>query len=532
MKRILVLVIVLLAFVLRIYKIQNVPPALSLDEVSIGYNAYSILKTGADEYGIKFPLLLRAYDDWRPAFYVYLVIPSIKLFGLTPLGVRLPSVFLETFTVLLTYFLVMELFGNRTQNSNHSDQQGKKNFFGHWVLGSEIIALLSTLLLAISPWHIYLSRLSHEVNLGLTLIILGVYSFFRAIANKKYSWWLAISASAFALSLNSYQSQKIITPVLVIALGVLFWKQLLLTKKQLLISVIMGLIIAIPVLYTSVQPDALIRLRATSAFSANQKKIEMAKMFFSNYISHFRPTWLFAGETRENHKVPSLGLLYIWEAPIIIFGILWLLKSQLDRRIKAFLFIWLLSAPLPAAITTQAPHAMRSFTFLPVWQIFGAIGLVALWKKPKMYVWVALGLLTVGSLGYFANQYYRVFPKTQSDSFQYALTRTIPWVLDKQEKYERIVFSNENNLYQSYMFFLFYSRYGPDIYQKEGGTYSGGFAETHKIGKFEFRPIIWDKEKKDGKTLYVGNAADFQNVTPLDEVSNLDGVPAIKLVER
>ena len=198
---------------------------------------------------------------------------------------------------------------------------------------------------------------------------------------------------------------------------------------------------------------------------------------------------------------------------------------------KIFFIIWLLSAPLPAAITTQAPHAMRSFTFLPIWQIFGAIGFVTLWKKPKMYVWLALGVLTVGSLGYFANQYYRVFPKTQSDSFQYALTRAIPLVLDKQEKYERIVFSNENNLYQSYMFFLFYSRYDPGTYQKEGGTYSGGFAETHRIGKFEFHLIAWDKEEKDGKTLYVGNAKDFQNVHPLYEVSNLDGTAAITIVE-
>src|SRR3989344_3026051 len=137
MKRIALFLIIFLAFILRLYRINDVPPALSLDEVSIGYNAYSILKTGADEYGTKFPLLLRAYDDWRPAFYVYLVMPSIQLFGLTPFGVRLPSVILGTLTVLLTYSLVQELF--------------KSSRFASY------ISYLASLLLAISPWHIYLS---------------------------------------------------------------------------------------------------------------------------------------------------------------------------------------------------------------------------------------------------------------------------------------------------------------------------------------------------------------------------------------
>src|SRR3989338_6504816 len=101
--------IIFLAVFLRLYNLSNVPPSVSLDEVSIGYNAFSILKTGADEYGVNFPLLLRAYDNWRPALYVYLVIPFVKIFGLNVVSVRLPSVILSVLTVVATYFLVKEL---------------------------------------------------------------------------------------------------------------------------------------------------------------------------------------------------------------------------------------------------------------------------------------------------------------------------------------------------------------------------------------------------------------------------------------
>ena len=117
--------------------------------------------------------------------------------------------------------------------------------------------------------------------------------------------------------------------MLVIALGVLFWKQLLLNKKELLISVIMGLIIAIPILYFSLQPEALIRLRGTSVFLPNQRKIEMVKIFVSNYTSHFNPVWLFSGGPRESHKVPGLGLMYLWEALLIALGLFWLATIQL-----------------------------------------------------------------------------------------------------------------------------------------------------------------------------------------------------------
>ena len=102
--------IVLISSFLRLYHLQSVPPQPTVDEVSIGWNAYSILKTGADEYGNKFPVLLRAYDDWRPALYTYMVVPFVSIFGLDVFAVRLPSVILSILTIFAVYFLVKELF--------------------------------------------------------------------------------------------------------------------------------------------------------------------------------------------------------------------------------------------------------------------------------------------------------------------------------------------------------------------------------------------------------------------------------------
>ena len=82
------------------------------------------------------------------------------------------------------------------------------------------------------------------------------------------------------------------------------------------------------------------------------------------------------------------------------------------------------------------------------------------------------------------------------------------------------------------MFFLFFSQYDPVKYLKEGGTISGGYAKTHKIGKYEFRPIEWSKEDKSIKTLFVGNQNDFPNyLESSHDFYNLNNLIGIKALE-
>ena len=102
--------IILLAFFLRIYKLGSVPPSLYWDEASLGYNAYSILKTARDEHGKFLPLTnFAAFGDYKPPGYIYAAVPSIAIFGLNEFAIRFPSAFFGTLTVFLTYFLAKKL---------------------------------------------------------------------------------------------------------------------------------------------------------------------------------------------------------------------------------------------------------------------------------------------------------------------------------------------------------------------------------------------------------------------------------------
>src|SRR3989344_4794424 len=102
--------IVILSFFLRFYMVAEIPPALNWDEMSIGYNAYSILKSGKDEWGVSFPIHFKSYGEYKLPVQVYASIPGIYFLGLNELGVRITPVIYGTLTVLVIFFLGRILF--------------------------------------------------------------------------------------------------------------------------------------------------------------------------------------------------------------------------------------------------------------------------------------------------------------------------------------------------------------------------------------------------------------------------------------
>ncbi len=528
-----VISIFILAAILRLYRLDSVPPSPSLDEVSIGYNAYSILKTGMDEYKTFFPLQLRAYDDFRPALYIYPVALSVATFGLNAFAVRFPSAVLSLLTVFFIYKTAQLL--------------GKKYF------NSDSLAIWTLVFAATSPWHIYISRLGHEVNLGLVLFTAGAYAlFYWVVTQKKIGlYWAAI---AMSLSLYGYQSEKIVLPFFGMIFAALFWRRLLSNAKVLGRVIILFTIVAMYAVVLTVSPQGLARLHGTSATGKDapemvsatvvharavqdgdkiaailtSKYITAATIIVKNYTSHFSPQWMFTGSRRESHKVPDMGLFPWWGGVLILMGI-WSLYKSTPKSVFFLLLAWIFTGPLPAAITTQAPHAMRAITMFPALVIAMGFGMGIL-AKTKLSKLLFVGLLSVlvmyqGSL--FAKQYFKIFPTEQSDSFQYALGDALRYATTYQDKYSRIVITNEGAGYQSYMFYLFYNKFSPKQYLQDGGTNSGGYAQMHKIGKFTFEPIE-QKEQVLKDTLYI------TDVTSLPEGGSIlrtfmykDGSPAM-----
>src|SRR3989344_9071437 len=161
MKKLLFILIIALAAFLRLWQLGNVPISPDWDETALGYNAYSILKTGRDEYGTFLPRTLRSFDDYKPPLYAYLAVPSVAFFGLNTWAVRLPAAVMGVLAVIGTYVLVIELF-----RQLHTKAKKQISEFS-----AEASSLLAAFLLAISPWHLQFSRIAFEANIGVTLNI-------------------------------------------------------------------------------------------------------------------------------------------------------------------------------------------------------------------------------------------------------------------------------------------------------------------------------------------------------------------------
>src|SRR3989344_7027051 len=102
--------ILILGGVLRFFWLHRSPPSLNWDETALGYNAYSLLKTGKDEYGHPFPLALRSFDDYKPSLYAYSTIPFIKLFGLNEISVRFLSALSGLASLVFIFFIAKKFF--------------------------------------------------------------------------------------------------------------------------------------------------------------------------------------------------------------------------------------------------------------------------------------------------------------------------------------------------------------------------------------------------------------------------------------
>lgn len=548
------LAIIALASFLRLWQLGVVPPSPDWDEVALGYNAHSIFLTGKDEYGKSFPVVLRSFDDYKPALYAYLVIPSYRIFGLNTFAVRLPSALFGIFTVSATFFILRRLFA----------------LYGVPIIKKQInpdyFASLVAFLLAVSPWHIQFSRIAFESNVGLSF---NVFSILFFVYGLKRPMALLLSALCMALAIYVYQSEKVFTPLLFILLVCIFRSELLkLPKKYLVTAVFVGLLAIIPMVhYIVTNTQSLTRARGVSVFSADHqflgdyakrnivniekndlagkifdnRRVLYAKFVIANYLSHFNLYWLFISGDEARHHAPEMGLLYLWELPFLFIGIYTLIFSKVDRRIKYLIFGWFLITPVPAAFTTGVPHAVRTLNFLPTFQIFTAFGLwqFFVWMRSRHLLYKLIfvsGLfgLSVFNFTYYLNQYFVQQNFYHSEAWQYGYEELIQYVKSVEKNYDKVVVSNEPHLDQSYMFFLFYLQYSPNRYQEEAGNASGGFRETHSFGKYEFRPINWDEEPNNNRTLYIGRPKDFEFKAAriIKTINFLENKPAILITEK
>lgn len=497
--------IVVLAGILRFYQIDKIPVSLYWDETASAYNAYSILQTGRDEYGNFMPLLFRSFEDYKTPGSIYLTAISIKLFGLNEFSTRFPSAFFGVLTVFITYFLVYELFSKKTFNSTFNNQASR-------------IALLSSFLLAISPWHIQFSRTGFEANVGLFFVILSIWFFLKGLSK---SYWYVLSMFIFGISLYFYRSIQLFVPLLLIGNFIIFREELFkkMNRRLLFLGIMIFFLIAFPILKESFSQNGLRRVQQVNVFTHSNEEIAsyaqsvnesgygvLNRIFYNryyvfirkiidNYLLHFSMRFLFiSGDGNGRHGVIGMGLLYLWELPFFMIGIITLLR--VTGKLKLIIFLWALLAPIPSALSVPSPHVLRDLNFLPLPQIFTAIGLstatIFRFNKRRVLFIVFLICIIIFFISRYLFLYYLVTAKIKSSDWADGYKQLTQYVFANEKKYDKVIISG--HYWEPYIYFLFYKKYDPYMYQKYGN--SNGF------DKYLFGGTSWDKDKN---SLELGN---------------------------
>lgn len=526
---------------LRLYHLSSNPPGLHVDEISFGYNAYSLLHTGRDEFGMKLPIILRSYDDYRPALLSYLMIPFIKTLGLSIVSIRLPEVFLSFITLLALYKIIILLL-DLSQQKKQSKQY----------IPAKYVAFSAIFLYAISPWNVFLSRLAIDTNLSLSFFMLSLWCFFDYIAKKKF-YKILLSSIFFTITFYSYNGIKPFLPFILISLVTLFFKNLITRKKEILIAGILFLLLLIPLLLQYRTATNLNRFTYLNFFASKQDTV-LAKssqrllyekedvlgkifdnrrfgyipLFVSNYFINLNPVWLYGDDyIHTAYKIPDFGLFYLFELPLLLLGLYVIFKNTIfTKRIQLFLLFWIVFSIIPAAVTINTPSAVRIYTLLPPVLIIEGVGLYAFCvylSKQHALVKIALTLLSAStvliSFLWFFHAYFTLFPYERAYDYNYGNAQAIMYAKMHENQYKHILISNRGVLTLSYIYYLFFTKYDPQTYLSLGGTQVGGALANHVIGKYAFiDPYIYSTDKGvvtyhpqffNPDTLYIIVASDF-----------------------
>lgn len=496
MKRWILLFIIIGAFVVRIWGVTKNPPALSWDEVSIGYNAYSIWKTGHDEHGRFLPLdVFTAYGDYKPPLAIYLTVPFVAIFGLSELAVRLPSVLAGTGAVILTYFLVREL----------GAWLGKKSD-----LSREELALVAAATMAVTPWSIMLSRGGFEANIGSFFIILGMLMLLVARREARYLIWASIP---FSLAMYTFNSSRYIAPVFMIGGVFLLGLNVRKNIKQLTGGGLVFMVMLLPLLPHLISSEARLRYMEVNIFTdaeivneanariaqdgnawwakvIHNRRWGYARSYLQHYLDHFEPGFLFIrGDGNPKFSTQETGQLYLWEAPFLFFGLLALFVYE--KRVAAFLLFWLIVAIIPAGVARETPHALRTVNTMPVWQIMVAYGVWRFWNWLPNKMWrmgsgMIVGSLWVTGIIYFLTFLYRYYSFEYAGEWQYGYKQALEIITPIEKNYHEIVISDV--IGRPYMYTAFYRVWEPRDFIAEKSSYfdAAGFYHVDRLGKFKF----------------------------------------------
>jgi 4-amino-4-deoxy-L-arabinose transferase-like glycosyltransferase len=442
----LLVLIVFLGMFLRIYNLDKVPTGFFCDEASIGYNAYSLLTTGKDEYGVSSPIFFQSFGDYRPPLAIYSAIPFVKMFGLNEFATRLPSVLYGLIIIIIMYFIGKEISSNKSRS------------FG----------LLTAFITATMPWLIHYNRTGFEFTIYAAFFTATVLLLLKTIHKKNFIIPAFIVA---ALTIYTYQPARLLIPLLILGFLFINRKEYLLYWKNTVVGLLSFFIFSIPLILSFLNGQGFARFNMVSVFSAKIPFIQIVLRIIQNYFIQLSPNYFIVGEPTfiTRHFVGGLTPLLLTTLPFLLIGLIHTLLTIKNKKSSQMLLFWLLIYPIAGAVTADAPFTSRSIIGAPLFAILIGLGVTVtiLRLKRFMHTYIILAsfiiLVMLLNLASFAKFYFIQYPLYSSDfwGWQYGPKEIIQYFVTNENKYDDLYMAGEFNAPEIFLKF-----YAPHDCQK------------------------------------------------------------------
>ena len=492
-------------FVIRLPLFSKIPAGLNRDEAALGYNAYSILKTGRDEYGKLFPISITSFGDQKLPGYVYTLIPFIAMFGLHPWVVRLPSLLAGVSIVILAGLLARQ-FSDILIN-----EKKLRPFF----------PLLAMLAVALSPWSNHFSRVAYEAHLALAFFMAGLNMLFFSRTQKGFlriSVWTAVF---WSLSMVTYHSYIILIPL--ITLGVLIIDTSIVKKTSRKTMVICSGVFAIALaimFFGGVWSGNAKKSQGISPFHTDSlwrsitiyrnafpgplllKKIvfnktnEMISRFAGNYATTLSGAFFFVvGSSHPDHNPENVPNLHLYAFPFILFGLFALWEKRQHREAR-YLFLWIVAALAVPSFTINPEHTVRISPIFPVLDLLTAFGVLAVLQltssiPTRKVLAFFLGVIVLVSALRYLTQYLVIAqtPNVSHEKYTLLAHAIQKYRTDTNE----IVTQSPSS--SPYIWYLFETAMDPRVFWQTVERYPETdeyFIHVRKVGNVTFESIRWD----------------------------------------
>lgn len=483
-------IVLAFGFFIRLYRISTAPAGFNQDEASLGYDAWSILNHGIDRNGIHMPVHLIAWGSGQNAFYAYLCMPFIRLFGLTEFSIRLPMAITGCISLLTMRKLLK-------------------------TISSDKLTAVGVFLLAIMPWHIMKSRWGLESNIFPDLVLLASLLIILGTMGKRR--YLYLGSTVLGLAAYSYGTSYFFIPVFLLVLFIYLIANKKIQFRHAFISIGIVAVVSLPIIlfvlinqfdWNQITTPFFTIPRLNQARQASILNLEgnILAAIWTN-VKNGMELLVVQKDSLPWNSLPFYGTHYVVSLPFTIIGVFAMFRKK-GFKIDFLFFAWLLASLLMMAIITANINRLNIIYFpilyFTILGVYTVIDYIRFSRIPVISMYAVMAVLFIFT--YFGNN-----QETISRYFFDGLGDAIEYAIESNEG--EIHITNEINA--PYIFALFYSQTDPHVYidTVEKLNHKAAFEKISGFDNYEFSSF--NKNKLEHGIVYIMGIDDKNTVRAL-----------------